>query len=123
MIKSFGMSEKIGLRTIINSSSTNSSGQSVTDEVDVEVKRLIQVRIIINMFIKKKKRGFFLLNFICYFFFLTGIIRTSKKHIEKTCQRTQIVSGSSCQIQNIESRRRTSDIGRKSVGKSIHFRC
>ncbi|EEB13887.1 ATP-dependent metalloprotease, putative [Pediculus humanus corporis] len=42
MIKSFGMSEKIGLRTIINSSSTNSSGQSVTDEVDVEVKRLIQ---------------------------------------------------------------------------------
>lgn len=47
MVKNFGMSEKIGLRTLRSAEgelvSTNHYGQTVSDQIDVEVKKLIQV--------------------------------------------------------------------------------
>lgn len=48
MVKNFGMSEKVGLRTLRNTETelvaVNQYGQLVSDQVDTEVKRLVQVR-------------------------------------------------------------------------------
>lgn len=47
MVKDFGMSEKVGLRshssTYTDSVVVNEWGQSTSDLIDVEIKRLIQV--------------------------------------------------------------------------------